>query len=45
MLLVANHIKALGHPLTGEVEYNGAKFFFIINPDDNVIEFHQPCYS
>ncbi|GAA3938067.1 VOC family protein [Litoribacillus peritrichatus] len=36
-------IQKLGFPVTGEVEYNGAQFFFIRDPDDNVIEFHQPA--
>jgi len=36
-------IQELGFPITGEVEYEGAQFFFIRDPDDNVIEFHQPA--
>ncbi|WP_415888410.1 VOC family protein [Neptuniibacter sp. SY11_33] len=36
-------IEELGFPITGEVEYKGAQFFFIRDPDDNVIEFHQPA--
>lgn len=36
-------IEELGFPITGEVEYEGAQFFFIRDPDDNVIEFHQPA--
>ncbi|WP_415898034.1 VOC family protein [Neptuniibacter sp. QD57_21] len=36
-------IQELGFPITGEVEYKGAQFFFIRDPDDNVIEFHQPA--
>lgn len=43
--LAKSSIQELGFPLTGEVEYNGAKFFFIRDPDDNVIEFHQPASS
>lgn len=39
------NIENLGFPITGEVEYNGAKFFFIRDPDGNVIEFHQPASS
>jgi len=35
-------IKKLGISITEEVEYEGAKFFFIRDPDGNVIEFHQP---
>ncbi len=38
-----SHIQDLNFPITGEVEYNGAKFFFIRDPDGNVIEFHQPA--
>lgn len=43
--LAKQSIQALGFPLTGEVEYNGAQFFFIRDPDDNVIEFHKPASS
>jgi len=35
-------IISLGMKITEEVEYKGAKFFFIRDPDANVIEFHQP---
>lgn len=35
-------IKALGITISEEVEFEGAKFFFIRDPDSNVIEFHQP---
>jgi lactoylglutathione lyase len=38
-------IKALGIPITGQVEFNGAQFFFIRDPDGNVIEFHKPASS
>lgn len=38
-------IKELGIMITGEVEFEGAKFFFIRDPDSNVIEFHQPANS
>ncbi|RYV01877.1 glyoxalase [Shewanella sp. OPT22] len=38
-------IQKLSFPITGEVEYNGAQFFFIRDPDGNVIEFHQPASS
>lgn len=38
-------IERLGIPITGQVEFNGAKFFFIRDPDSNVIEFHQPASS
>ncbi len=40
---VSKQIEALGLTITERVEYNGAKFFFIRDPDDNVIEFHQPA--
>ena len=35
-------IKALGITITEEVEFEDAQFFFIRDPDKNVIEFHQP---
>ena len=35
-------INKLGIAVTGQVEYEGARFFFIRDPDNNVIEFHQP---
>lgn len=38
-----NYVKGMGIEITGEVEYEGAKFFFIRDPDKNVIEFHQPA--
>lgn len=38
-------VKELGIAITGEVEFEGAKFFFIRDPDKNVIEFHQPSNS
>ncbi len=38
-------VKELGIAITGEVEFEGAKFFFIRDPDKNVIEFHQPSSS
>jgi len=36
-------VKEFGITITGEVEFEGAKFFFIRDPDSNVIEFHQPA--
>ena len=42
---VSRQIEGLGIKITERVEYNGAKFFFIRDPDDNVIEFHQPASS
>ena len=38
-------VKELGITITDEVEFEGAKFFFIRDPDRNVIEFHQPASS
>lgn len=40
---VSKQLENLGITITERVEYNGAKFFFIRDPDDNVIEFHQPA--
>ena len=40
--LALQAVKALGIAITEEVEFEGAKFFFIRDPDNNVIEFHQP---
>ena len=36
-------VQKLGIRISGEVEYVGARFFFIRDPDNNVIEFHQPA--
>ena len=36
-------IQELGIQITEQVEFEGAKFFFIRDPDKNVIEFHQPA--
>lgn len=41
--LAKKEIISLGVQITEEVEYEGAKFFFIRDPDSNVIEFHQPA--
>jgi len=38
-------VKELGIKITEEVEFEGANFFFIRDPDNNVIEFHQPASS
>ncbi len=43
--LAANKIEKLGMVITEKVEYEGAHFFFIRDPDCNVIEFHQPAGS
>jgi len=40
---VSKQLEALGITITERVEYKGAQFFFIRDPDDNVIEFHQPA--
>ena len=41
----AKRVEELGIVITEKVEYEGAKFFFIRDPDGNVIEFHQPAAS
>ena len=43
--IMAAEISLLGITITENVEYEGAKFFFIRDPDNNVIEFHQPAIS
>lgn len=35
----------LGIPITEHVEFDGARFFFVRDPDGNVIEFHRPAGS
>ena len=40
---VSNQLEELGITITERVEYQGARFVFIRDPDDNVIEFHQPA--
>ena len=40
---MAAKITAIGIVITEKVEYEGARFFFIRDPDNNVIEFHQPA--
>ena len=42
---VSKQLEDLGIKITERVEFKGAKFFFIRDPDDNVIEFHQPASS
>ena len=42
---VSKKIEELGIKITERVEYEGARFFFIRDPDNNVIEFHQPSTS
>ncbi|MFK0570657.1 VOC family protein [Endozoicomonas sp.] len=36
-------IQELGITITERVEFEGAQFFFIRDPDANIIEFHQPA--
>lgn len=36
-----SYVQELGIPITGVVEFEGVRFFFIRDPDRNVIEFHQ----
>jgi lactoylglutathione lyase len=40
---IENNLQNLGIPITEKIEYEGAKFFFIRDPDNNVIEFHKPA--
>lgn len=40
---VSEQLESLGLTITERVEHKGALFFFIRDPDDNVIEFHQPA--
>ena len=43
---VLAQLDALGIPITEQVEMpNGGVFFFVRDPDDNVIEFHRPTTS
>ncbi|NKB38593.1 MAG: VOC family protein [Gammaproteobacteria bacterium] len=42
-LAVETQLTDLGLAITEKVEFEGAKFFFIRDPDENVIEFHQPA--
>jgi lactoylglutathione lyase len=42
---VSRQLEDLGIAITERVEYEGAQFFFVRDPDDNVIEFHQPAGS
>ena len=39
---VSQKVEDLGINITERVEFEGARFFFIRDPDGNVIEFHQP---
>ena len=40
---VEARLDELGISVTERVEFEGAKFFFIRDPDGNVIEFHKPA--
>lgn len=40
---VEERIESLGIEITERVEFEGARFFFIRDPDGNVIEFHEPA--
>ena len=40
---VEDRLNELGITITERVEFEGAKFFFIRDPDGNVIEFHKPA--
>ena len=40
---VKEQLGSLGIEITETVEFGGATFFFIRDPDNNVIEFHKPA--
>ena len=40
---VEDQLNELGITITERVEFEGAKFFFVRDPDGNVIEFHKPA--
>lgn len=40
---VEAQLDSLGIEITERVEFGGAKFFFVRDPDGNVIEFHKPA--
>ena len=40
---VEKQLESHGIPITEKVEFGGAKFFFVRDPDGNVIEFHKPA--
>lgn len=42
---VEQQLESLGIEITERVEFGGAKFFFIRDPDGNVIEFHKPAHG
>ena len=41
---VEKHLESMGIKITKRVEFGGARFFFIRDPDGNVLEFHKPAY-
>jgi lactoylglutathione lyase len=41
--LVKERLNHLGIVITETVEFEGAKFFFVRDPDGNVLEFHKPA--
>ena len=40
---VKKQLEYLEIAITETVEFDGAVFFFVRDPDDNVIEFHKPA--
>jgi len=40
---VETQLNSLDIEITERVEFGGAKFFFVRDPDGNVIEFHKPA--
>jgi lactoylglutathione lyase len=40
---IKNQLEEFGIVITEQIEYEGAKFFFVRDPDGNVIEFHKPA--
>ena len=40
---VKEQLGSLGIEITETVEFDGATFFFVRDPDSNVIEFHKPA--
>ncbi len=40
---VKEQLEILGIEITETVEFGGATFFFVRDPDDTVIEFHKPA--
>ena len=40
---VEHQLDGIGIEITERVEFEGARFFFVRDPDGNVIEFHKPA--